>query len=369
VEEQVDEVLDQEDYDLLNQAESMTARRKHDRHMPLVPGLLSVKRLADCTVAEPSTSSITATHFHADGRLFLVASEDKHVKVFKIDEEKNEKQVSVRFQDMMARSAKFVGVDGEIVVSGRKPYYYAYEATTGQMTKFQRMCSFLIDGRLDLLILVAAVVVFVSPVPVGSKTKTLETMEVSPLGSKLAFLGTEGYVHIADARSKQWIGDLKMNCTSRAVTFLDELTCVTSGFDADIYLWDLRHSHRPRCVSRFHHEDGTPTSALAVYAPPSSRDFNNNSAGSNHNNHNNARFFSLSNCYLSVATMSGVVSLFEGILSTSATSAYYSFSESNNASPKPLKSVMNLTTKITTSSFHPSGQILAIASNEVSVIY
>lgn len=205
-------------------------------------------------------------------------------------------------------------------------------------------------------------------VPVGSKTKTLESMEVSPEGTKIAFLGTEGYVHIADGRSKQWIADLKMNCTSRAVTFLDELTCITSGFDADIYMWDLRFPHRPRCVSRFHHEDGTPTSSLAAFIPAHLSSLNNraNNIGSSAAQYRRD-FYSLSNCFLGVSTMSGVSSVFEGLSSNSGNS-FYSFAETNNSSPKPLKSVMNLTTKISASAFHPSGQILAVASNEVSVL-
>lgn len=196
--------------------------------------------------------------------------------------------------------------------------------------------------------------------PAGSQTKTLESMEVSPEGSKMAFLGSEGYVHIADGRSKQWIGDLKMNCTSRAVTFLDEVTCVTSGFDADLYIWDLRYSHRPRCVTRFHHEDGTPTSTLAAYVPRKMAELNNGIPTSTPT----PEYYHLSEAYLNVATMSGVTSVFEGSVSNNTSnSSYYSFGD--EYAPKPLKTVMNLTTKITTSAFHPSGQILAIASNEV----
>jgi WD40 repeat protein len=198
-------------------------------------------------------------------------------------------------------------------------------------------------------------------VPNGSQTKTLENMEISPEGSKMAFLGSEGYVHIADGRSKQWIGDLKMNCTSRAVAFLDEVTCITSGFDADLYIWDLRYSHRPRCVSRFHHEDGTPTSSLAAYVPP-------NLGNSSSPQSSTRGFYCMSDIYLGVGTMSGISSVFEGIVSNDPTSSsYYSFGD--NMSPKPLKTVMNLTTKITASAFHPSGQIMAIASNEVRHYY
>lgn len=87
------DVLDHEDASLLNQSNALTQRRSHSSLSPLPAGTLSIKRLADATMAEPSTSPITATHFHANSSLLLVASQDKHLKIFKIDEEKNEKQI------------------------------------------------------------------------------------------------------------------------------------------------------------------------------------------------------------------------------------------------------------------------------------
>lgn len=89
----VHDVLDNDDLALLNQSNSMTQRQTHNPLTPLPPGNISIKRLADATIAEPSSSAITATHFHPNNELFLVASQDKHLKVFKIDEDKNEKQI------------------------------------------------------------------------------------------------------------------------------------------------------------------------------------------------------------------------------------------------------------------------------------
>lgn len=63
--------------------------------------------------------------------------------------------------------------------------------------------------------------------------------------------------------------------------------------------------------------------------------------------------------YVAVGSESGVVSLYD----------YTSPVGSRASKPQPtlLKSVMNLTTKATTVKFHPSGQIMAIASNEVII--
>jgi WD40 repeat protein len=191
------------------------------------------------------------------------------------------------------------------------------------------------------------------------ETPTLEHMTVSPEGTRLGFIGSHGYVHIADSNSKQWIVDFKMNCTLRSMSFLNENTCITSGYDAEIYLWDIRYPNG-KCISKFNHEDGTATSFISSYLPPAA--INQTSSGKQQNN-----FFALTSPYLSIGALSGVNSVFEG--SYDNQSGYYQFSPSNvvGATPKPLKSIMNLTTRISQSAFHPSGQILAIASNVVSL--
>ena len=34
--------------------------------------------------------------------------------------------------------------------------------------------------------------------------------------------------------------DVKMNCACRAISFVDEHTLVTSGLDAEVYVWGLQ---------------------------------------------------------------------------------------------------------------------------------
>lgn len=196
----------------------------------------------------------------------------------------------------------------------------------------------------------------------GIETTSLEHMSVSPEGSRIGFVGSHGYLHIVDSHTKQWTMDMKMNSTLKSMSFLSEYECVSSGFDADIYFWDLRFPNG-KCVNKFQHEDGTATSHLTTYLPSQS------SSSSNFN------YYSLPNAFLSVGAISGVNSIYEGFYQTN--SGLHDFSSSlhddsdvrgkrlASTAPKPLKSVMNLTTKITCSAFHPSGQILAIASNEV----
>ena len=65
-----------------------------------------------------------------------------------------------------------------------------------------------------------------------------------------------------------------------------------------------------------------------------------------------AATFSNGISHIAVGSESGVVSIYQY--------------NNNNVKPVLIKSVMNLTTKVSCTKFHPSGQMLAVASNEVS---
>lgn len=114
------------------------------------------------------------------------------------------------------------------------------------------------------------------------------------------------------------------------------------------------------CHHRFPHDDGTATSHLSAYSPSSSTQ--------SHHSH-----YTLPKAYLSVGAESGVVSLF-GADRDAHSGAYDFFNGTIDANrnvrsaPKQLKSLLNLTTQITSTVFHPSGQIAAIASNQVRTI-
>lgn len=282
----------------------------------LQPGKLNINRLVDANAAEPSKEAIKVVKFHSSGNLLMVGGMDKHLRFFRIDGEKNEKQLSVKFNDMAIQSASFIGNTAEVIVGGRKPFFYSYDTITGNVLKI--------------------------PGLMGKGLKSHENMIISPNGSKIAFAGAAGYIHILCGKMKTWIMDLKMNTAVRSLYFLDEMTLVTSGLDADVYTWDLRN--KGKCVKRFAHDDGTCSSSLSGCSSS-----NSSSDSSSH--------------YLAVGTESGVVSIFNE-----------KFSSINGSSqsklltaPTALKTIMSLTTKITCTTFHPSGQILAIASDQVFI--
>jgi U3 small nucleolar RNA-associated protein 18 len=108
-------------------------------------------------------------------------------------------------------SASFLGDTGNVLVSGRRPFFYLYDA---------------VAGKLDLV-----------PRIIGREEKSLEKFNVSPDGRTIAFIGNDGYIILVDAHTKHWIADLKMNGSVRAVTFTpDGEEIIASGSDGGTHI-------------------------------------------------------------------------------------------------------------------------------------
>jgi len=290
---------------VLNSTASFTSTARRTR---LPSGRVDIARQLDANADGPSNDTISTLSFHSSGSLLLTGGQDKHLRFFAVDGETNEKQLSVKIADMSITSASFRGQGNEVVVAGRKPFFYAYDTVSGRVDKFPGLMT-----RRGL--------------------QSHERMSLSPEGNRIAFVGKSGYIHVLDGRQKTWICDVKMNSGCRAATFANERTLITSGVDADVYVWDLRRTGR--CLTRAKHDDGTPTSVLA-----SSPALANNRSDTGPVYH------------LAIGAESGVVSLLRLDPSSSADTMI-----------TPIKSFLNLTTKITCASFSPSGEMMAFGSD------
>jgi U3 small nucleolar RNA-associated protein 18 len=146
--------------------------------------------------------------------------------MFRIDGEANHMQLNVRFNDMAIKSAEYLGgsSSNEVILGGRRPYFYSYDIESGAMAKVLG-CT-------------------------GKNIKSHEGLSVSPAAADgsgkgyIAIQGISGYVHVMCAQQKTWITDVKIPSGGgvRAVHFIDENTLCASGGDAEVYVWDLRSS-------------------------------------------------------------------------------------------------------------------------------
>jgi len=281
------------------------------------PGQIDMIRCKDANAAEPSRSVVRSVAFHPKGEILLTAGLDKTLRFFSIDGTKNAKVDGVFFKDLPISSAAWTGGGDKVVLSGRRPFFYMYDALAGKATKVPGLA-----GRGD---------------------KSLEKLVASPgEGGLLAVTLKDGWVGLVDARTSRLAAELKMNGTARSLCFSDSSAkfLLASGGDADVYTFDLRGlgsiggGGACPCVSKWGNEGGTPTCGLAM-APTGQ---------------------------LAVAAESGVVNMYSvgggGLIEDSLAHK----EAAGGPARVPWKRAMNLTTGCEALKFSHDGQVLAMAS-------
>jgi U3 small nucleolar RNA-associated protein 18 len=182
----------------------------------------------------------------------------------------------------------------QVIAAGRRRHFYIYDLAGGQVER------------------VAGIV--------GRDERSCEGFAASRAAGGpplLAFYGNEGHIPLVSLKTRQAVGSLKMNGSVRTAAFsADGNQLLSSGSDGVVYVWDLRTQ---RCLSRAVDEGCLHASSLATSADGR---------------------------YVATGADSGVVNLYgyDALLKPST-------SKFLPSSPKPLKTLMNLTTTIDTLCF------------------
>ncbi|KZT61781.1 WD40 repeat-like protein [Calocera cornea HHB12733] len=298
--------------DLLHDTGSLV-QSSSSRALP--PSELLVTRLADANLASPSPGGISSTSFHPTLPVLLTAgTKDRRLKLFSIDGAHNPLLASLHLPSLPITKAVFNPQGTSVFLAGPRPYYYTYDLQTGAVAQSPRGLW-------------------------GSKgaqnpeegERSLEISSFSPDGATLAVGGRRGNVYLLDCRaggaSGQVTGSVKLNAGVKALAWAPggkEL--VALGEDAEVYLFDVGAR---RCVRRWRDEGAFGASALELSADGQR---------------------------LALGASTGVVSLYD------ASALLYGKLEQGN--PRVVKSVMNLTTRITALRFNHTTEILCLASKE-----
>ncbi|KAJ2067452.1 hypothetical protein GGI08_001366, partial [Coemansia sp. S2] len=151
----------------------------------LQPTRLDTVRVRNANQTAPSQSAVLSVQFHPTSNVLLTAGLDKTLRLFEVDGKENHKIQSIYFKDLSVTTAQFIRGGQEVVVSGRRGYYYSVDVERGSVNR--------ING-----------------IP-GHKMASLEFMRGNINGDRLAIMSNGGQIHLVSARTKQFIHTLPMN--------------------------------------------------------------------------------------------------------------------------------------------------------------
>jgi U3 small nucleolar RNA-associated protein 18 len=144
----------------------------------------------------------------------LTGGLDKTLRFFQIDGKTNPKIQSIYFQDMPIYSAEFLADGKEVIVSGRRKFFYFVDIERGQVEKVPQ-----IQGKRGCVYLRFLYQHGIITHILGRTEESLEKFALSPDGAYISFLGKNGYIVLVSAKSKQWIANLKTNGSIASISY------------------------------------------------------------------------------------------------------------------------------------------------------
>ncbi|TDL22343.1 WD40 repeat-like protein [Rickenella mellea] len=297
---------------LLASSGGIVAERKGGKL--LAKGTLAIERLRDANQSARAEGDIKALAFHPSPKVpvLMVASGDRRLKLFNVDGHTNPHLQTIHIPSLPFTNALFHPTGTSILLTGQRPFYYTHDLQSGVTTRSPRG----LWGS------------FASNNPSKDSDMSMEKCAFDASGEVLAVAGRKGYVHLVDWKSggAQVVGSVKMNTPVKSLWWTRGDTAselMTLGEDAEVYVWNVGER---RCVKRWKDDGGFGSVVMS-----------GDSGGR----------------YLGVGSKTGLVNV------------YGSDTLSSNlaTTPKPLKTLTNLTTSISTLRFNHDSQLLAISSN------
>ncbi|TFK48043.1 WD40 repeat-like protein [Heliocybe sulcata] len=295
--------------DLSASTDGILSAGKKSRGLP--QGTLAIERLRDANISAKAEGEIKAVQFHPSPRIpvMLTASTDRRLRLFNIDGHSNPHLHTLHIPSLPLTNALFHPDGTSVLLTGPRPFYYTYDLQSGASRRSPR-------GLWGTT--------FANSAP-SAQDASMETCAFSPSGEVLAVGGRRGYVHLVDWQSGagQVVGSVKMNAGVRSVWWArggEGRELMTLSDDSEVYVWDVGER---RCVKRWREDGGFGSRIMS---------------GDNKGE------------YLAIGSSTGFVNVYSRALSTSD-------------KPKPLKTIGNLTTSISSLKFNHDAQVLAMASN------
>ncbi|XKL63561.1 hypothetical protein PGB90_005925 [Kerria lacca] len=238
---------------------------------------------------------INSVEFHPTVTVALIAGISGVVSIVQVDGKTNSKLQTVKFKNFNVDCARFT-CDGEQFIIGckSKKYFFYYDLMEGRSVQIP------MHHRIGPL--------------------NLSKFRMSPDGKFIVICGKFGTMHLLSAKTKEWMGDLKMNSDVVDVSFnCDGSRMYSFGDVGEIFEWDMNSRY---CIQKMY-DDGCIRGITMNLSP-------------------NGQI-------LATGSSSGIVNLYEMPIKEEYMS--------------PIKIIKNLRTPITDVAFNSTSEILAISSH------
>ncbi|KAI5970795.1 UTP18 [Candida margitis] len=272
------------------------------------PTRISITRLKDANYQKLSKGAVQAISFHPTHPILLTGGFDKTIRLYQIDGKTNNFITSYYLRNCPIMSSHFFPqADRNIIyAAGRRKYMNKINLNTGEIEKISRMY-----GHEQV-------------------QKSFESFKISPQGSFIGLIGNSGWFNLVNGTTGQWIKGFKIEGTVVDFDFgFDESFVVVVNSAGDVWEFELKgklsSKSETRILRKWSDDGGIGITKIKLGGRNSSR-------------------------WLAIGSNTGVVNLYDRE------------NFDTNAQPKPFKTVENLVTSISSLTFSPDGQLLAIAS-------
>lgn len=174
--------------------------KKRSQPRTLLPKTnIEIKVCTDANKEEPHQARLRSVEFHPSARVLLAAGLGQKLTLFQIDGKKNPKIQTIFFDKFPILAAHFTKQSGdEIVLGSRHKNFYYYDMHAGKMVCVRPPCKALDEHQ---------------------RPSMSACFDISPDNRFMAFVGSQGQVHLFSTKSKEWIQTVKINQECNAIAF------------------------------------------------------------------------------------------------------------------------------------------------------
>ncbi|CAK7897451.1 U3 small nucleolar RNA-associated protein 18 [[Candida] anglica] len=277
------------------------------------PHKISVTRLKNANHVQPSKGAIQSLSFHPTHPLLMTGGFDRTLRVYHIDGKTNNVVTSLHLRNSPITTCAFAPTNSNsnlIFAAGRRRYMTKWDLDSGEVEKISRMY-----GHEQF-------------------QRSFEYFKVSPRGSYIGLVGSSGWCNILNGKTGQWVRGFKVEGTIVDFEFtFDESVLIVVNTAGEVWEFSMSGQVSKKSTNNKHNNNGS-SNLIRRWQDDSAIGITKLKLGG------------AKSRWLAIGTNNGIVNVYDR----------------NSESTKPLKCVENLVTTISSLSFSPDGQLLAIAS-------